>query len=72
MQLGTGAHTEPNVRATQVELYDGLAAASQNCWPSVRFDLWARNGLAGPLFPAGFYYKTFMWPQSWWRRCTNG
>jgi sarcosine oxidase, subunit alpha len=23
--------------------------------------------MLGPLFPAGFYYKTFMWPQSWWR-----
>jgi sarcosine oxidase subunit alpha len=68
VQLGQGARTEPNVRATQVELYDNLSAASQNCWPSVRFDLWALNGILGPLFPAGFYYKTFMWPQSWWRR----
>jgi sarcosine oxidase, subunit alpha len=67
VQLGTGPHTEPNARATQVELYDGLAAASQNCWPSVRFDLWALSGVLSPLFPAGFYYKTFMWPQSWWQ-----
>ena len=67
VQLGSVARTEPNVRATQVELHDGLTAASQNCWPSVRFDLWALNGVLGPLFPAGFYYKTFMWPQSWWR-----
>ena len=61
------ALTEPNARATAVELYEGLSAASQNCWPSVRFDLWALNDLLAPLFPAGFYYKTFMWPQSWWR-----
>jgi sarcosine oxidase subunit alpha len=67
VQLGRGAHTEPNVRTTQVELYEGLVASSQNCWPSVRFDLWALNDVLGPLFPAGFYYKTFMWPQSWWR-----
>jgi sarcosine oxidase subunit alpha len=67
VQLGSGTRTEPNVRATQVELYDRLSAAGQNCWPSVRFDLWALNGVLGPLFPAGFYYKTFMWPQSWWR-----
>ena len=26
VQLGTGARTEPNLRATQVELYDGLTA----------------------------------------------
>ena len=68
VQLGRGGLTEPNARATVVELYEGLNAASQNCWPSVRFDLWALNGVLGPLFPAGFYYKTFMWPQSWWRR----
>ena len=37
VQLALGARTEPNVRATTLELYDGLTAASQNCWPSVRF-----------------------------------
>src|SRR5918996_1237552 len=68
VQLGTGALSEPNARATQVELFEGLSAASQNCWPSVRFDLWALNNLLAPLLPAGFYYKTFMWPESWWRR----
>ena len=68
VQLGSGGLTEPNARATAVELYEGLSAASQNCWPSVRFDLWALNDVLAPLFPAGFYYKTFMWPQSWWRR----
>ena len=29
--------TEPNVRATEVEIYEGLEASSQNCWPSVNF-----------------------------------
>ena len=67
VQLGSGGLTEPNARATAVELYEGLSAASQNCWPTVRFDLWALNDLLAPLFPAGFYYKTFMWPESWWR-----
>src|ERR1035437_299197 len=38
VQLGLGARTEPNVRATQIDLFNGLVAASQNCWPSVRFD----------------------------------
>ena len=68
VQLGIGANSEPNARATQVEIHDGLAAASQNCWPSVRFDAGAVNGLLGALFPAGFYYKTFMWPGRWWMR----
>ena len=66
VQLGLGACTEPNIRATQIELYDGLIAASQNCWPSVGFDINEINSLASPLFTAGFYYKTFMWPPAFW------
>jgi sarcosine oxidase subunit alpha len=58
---GPGRFT-PNLRATQVELYDGLSASSQNCWPSLSFDLGAVNDLLSPLFGAGFYYKTFMGP----------
>jgi sarcosine oxidase subunit alpha len=68
VQLGGGAYTEPNVRATVQELYEGLTASSQNCWPSVELDLGAANSLASRLFPAGFYYKTFMWPPSLWMR----
>ena len=65
--VGEGARAEPNLKATQVELYDGLAAHSQNHWPSLEFDLYAANDVASRLLPAGFYYKTFMWPGSWWR-----
>ncbi len=72
VQLGIGARTEPNARATQVELYEGLVARSQNCWPSVEFDVGAIGNLLSPLFPAGFYYKTFMWPPSWWRSVYEG
>ena len=60
VQLARGARTEPNTRATVVELYDGLSARSQNCWPSVRFDAGAIANALSPLLPAGFYYKTFM------------
>jgi sarcosine oxidase, subunit alpha len=52
----------PNLRATQIELYDGLKASSQNRWPSLKFDLGAVNDLFSPLFGAGFYYKAFMGP----------
>ena len=62
LQVGDGAHTEPNVRATVEPLYDGLVAASQNRWPSLRFDVGAVNNAASRFIPAGFYYKTFMWP----------
>ncbi|HZI84846.1 MAG TPA: 2Fe-2S iron-sulfur cluster-binding protein, partial [Casimicrobiaceae bacterium] len=62
VQLARGARTEPNVRATTAELYDGLVAASQNRWPSLFFDVGAMAGALSSFLPAGFYYKTFMWP----------
>jgi sarcosine oxidase subunit alpha len=62
------ARSTPNLRATQVELYDGLVAVSQNRWPSLRFDLGRLTELFSPLLSAGFYYKTFMWPRSAWHR----
>jgi sarcosine oxidase, subunit alpha len=62
--LGSGAHREPNVRATMQPLYEGLEATSQNCWPSLTFDVGRLNDALHPLFPAGFYNKTFIWP-SW-------
>jgi sarcosine oxidase subunit alpha len=61
------ARKTPNVRATVQELYDGLTAHSQNRWPSLAFDVGAVNDLASPLFSAGFYYKTFMWPKAAWK-----
>jgi sarcosine oxidase subunit alpha len=68
VQLETGAGTVPNARATEVALYDGLVATSVNAWPSVDFDLMAVAGFFSRIMPAGFYYKTFMWPKSFWRR----
>ncbi|MBT5897413.1 MAG: sarcosine oxidase subunit alpha [Rhodospirillaceae bacterium] len=66
VQLGDGAHGEPNIRATQVELFEGLVARSQNNWPSLRWDLGSVLGWFGRFLPAGFYYKTFMWPANLW------
>jgi methylglutamate dehydrogenase subunit C len=68
IELGAGARREPNTKATTVELYDGLVAASQNRWPTLEWDVLALNSLLGPLIPAGFYYKTFMWPPAFWER----
>jgi sarcosine oxidase subunit alpha len=62
------ARRTPNVRATVQELYDGLKAESQNRWPSLAFDVGAMNDLASPMFSAGFYYKTFMWPKLAWEK----
>ena len=66
--LRTGAHAEPNSRATTVSLFEGLEAVSQNRWPSLAFDILAVNQLAAPIFVAGFYYKTFMWPAAFWEK----
>src|SRR6202451_4086698 len=68
VELRGGARREPNTRATTIEMYDGLEATSQNRWPSLRFDLLSLNSLLAPFLPAGFYYKTFMWPASFWER----
>ncbi|MFY8150728.1 MAG: 2Fe-2S iron-sulfur cluster-binding protein, partial [Hyphomicrobiales bacterium] len=61
------ARMTPNLRATQIEIYNGLIAESQNRWPSLNFDLTAINDRLSPLFVAGFYYKTFMWPRAFWK-----
>ncbi len=66
LQIGTGAHATPNPRATQTEIHEGLQVASVNCWPNVRFDVGLAMGFAAPLLPAGFYYKTFMYPHKAW------
>ena len=66
VQVGRGAHTVPNMKATQVELYEGLSAHSVNCWPSLDFDVGVINNVMSRLLPAGFYYKTFMWPSGLW------
>ena len=66
MRVGTGAFAEPNLKATQVELYEGLVATSQNRFPSLKLDIGSINSLFAQFLPAGFYYKTFMWPASLW------
>ncbi|MEE9314758.1 MAG: sarcosine oxidase subunit alpha [Rhizobiaceae bacterium] len=60
------ARSQPNVRATVQEIYDGLKAKSQNRFPSLAFDVNAANGLISPILTAGFYYKTFKWPAAAW------
>ena len=57
---------DPNNRATVVEATEGLAVASQNHWPALAFDIGAVNDFLSPVLVAGFYYKTFKWPRSFW------
>ncbi|MFT5482629.1 MAG: sarcosine oxidase subunit alpha [Halieaceae bacterium] len=66
VQLGSGASSVPNLKATQVELFEGLTACSVGGWPSVNFNLMSLVGLLGRFMPPGFYYKTFMRPKKFW------
>jgi sarcosine oxidase subunit alpha len=68
VQLRTGAHQEPNTRATTVELFDDLRATSQNHRGPLEWDLMAVTDLMSPFLSAGFYYKTFMWPRAFWEK----
>ena len=68
VQLRSGARQEPNTRATVAELFDGLEATSQNRWPSLKFDAMSVNDRLNSFLTAGFYYKTFMWPASFWEK----
>ncbi|MCP4874626.1 MAG: sarcosine oxidase subunit alpha family protein [Gammaproteobacteria bacterium] len=67
VEIGEGAYHEPNQQATTVPLHEGLVARSQHRWPSLAFDVGVVSDKLSRLFPAGFYYKTFMWPVRGWR-----
>jgi sarcosine oxidase, subunit alpha len=68
VQLSSGARSTPNLRATEIELFDGLDARPVNCWPNLSLDAGALLGRLSRLFVAGFYYKTFMGPPGFWQR----
>ncbi|WP_107498592.1 sarcosine oxidase subunit alpha family protein [Thalassobius sp. I31.1] len=67
VNMGEGSKFEPNQRVTTTELFDGLTARSQNHWPSLEFDVGVANNYAARFLPAGFYYKTFMFPRFAWK-----
>lgn len=68
VELRTGAHREPNTRATVTELFDGLTAVSQNHRGTLEHDIMGAVDLLSPFLSAGFYYKTFMWPKAFWEK----
>lgn len=74
--LGRGAELEPSARATMIPVREGLEVRAQNAWPSVQFDLGRVFDWTAPLWPAGFYNKTFKWPSwhfyEWWIRRAAG
>ncbi|NCM97776.1 MAG: FAD-dependent oxidoreductase, partial [Rhodobacterales bacterium] len=67
VNMGAGGRFEPDQRSTTTELFDGLAAESQNHWPSLEFDVGVLNNYVAKMLPGGFYYKTFMYPRAAWK-----
>jgi sarcosine oxidase, subunit alpha len=63
-----GPNSRPNLLATEIQLVDGLRAHSVNVWPSLAWDITAINQFFSKYLVAGFYYKTFMWPKSFWKK----
>jgi sarcosine oxidase subunit alpha len=66
VQVETGDLTIPNLKATQIELYDGFTARRTTGWPTLNFDAKSIGGRFARFMPAGFYYKTFKAPASLW------
>jgi sarcosine oxidase subunit alpha len=66
VQLESGKNTIPNAKMPEVELYDNLQATAVNPWPNALSRALSINRNFSFLFPAGFYYKTFMWPAKAW------
>ena len=66
--VGQGAFQDPNIRATTQEIFEGLITKSQNNWPNLHYDILSANDLFSDFLGVGFYYKTFMWPKSFWEK----
>ena len=67
VNMGEAGRFEPDQRTTMTELFDGLTCTSQNHWPSLEFDVGVVNNYVARFLPAGFYYKTFMFPRAAWK-----
>ena len=66
LDIGLGGARTPNTRATDIAASEDLQTFTGNAWPSLDFDLAALTQRFAALLPAGFYYKTFMWPHWHW------
>ncbi len=52
----------PNVPAATTPLEDGMDVRAVNAWPSAKYDVKGGLDLFHRWLGAGFYYKTFIWP----------
>ena len=64
VQLESGGTSTPNLRATEIELVDGLSARSATT--TDRMGLRRLGSRVSSLMPVGFYYKTLLRPKAIW------
>jgi sarcosine oxidase, subunit alpha len=62
VQIGSAARAVPCARSTLIPLAEGLEVTAQPGWPSLKFDALRAIDFAHSVFAAGFYNKTFIWP----------
>src|SRR5579864_7689797 len=56
----------PNIRACIRPVAEGMRVELQNAFPSLDFDILSFVGKLDRLLPVGFYYKSMMYPRSFW------
>src|SRR5262249_49978420 len=66
--LRSGPRARPNVKTATIDRCDGVEACGQSGWQALHFDLLALSSCLSPSLAAGFYYKPFMRPASFWER----
>ena len=68
VELGAGARREPNTRATTGTLCRPRSGEPEPLPIAPLRSSVRQSGRSRPLFAAGFYYKTFMWPARFWEK----
>jgi sarcosine oxidase subunit alpha len=63
VDLRHGSRHDPNARATLEPLQQGMAIASTHARGTAARDAFSFLDRCARFIPAGFYYKTFMWPR---------
>ena len=57
---------EPNARASNTLIEEGMVVKPQNVWPSLNTDVMSLSQMGSRFMPVGFYYKTFIRPKALW------
>ncbi|SHH36553.1 sarcosine oxidase subunit alpha [Cognatiyoonia sediminum] len=62
MNIRLNGKEQPNCLATTTYIEEGMAARSVNAFPTAKYDIKGGLDLFHRFLGAGFYYKTFIWP----------